>query len=119
MPLVSVDRFGNNSGSIHSEPNEVFWARHRNAMFSAESWPSAILFCSLTAIFACACLGLISGLFVTMLRVPSFIVTLAMMLLADGLAYNLSQGATIDEIPIAFTWLGKGTLWRIPNSAVI
>ncbi|QDU29379.1 Ribose transport system permease protein RbsC [Anatilimnocola aggregata] len=80
----------------------------------------ATLACSLAAIGACALFGAVSGTFVTLLRVPSFIVTLAMMLLADGVAYNLSQGATIDEIPRAFMWLGKGTaLVRIPNSAVL
>ncbi|WP_254512157.1 ABC transporter permease [Anatilimnocola floriformis] len=79
-----------------------------------------VLAASLTAISACALLGLISGSFVTLLRVPSFIVTLAVMLLADGLAYNLSAGATINELPTSFMWLGKGTtLGRIPNSAVL
>jgi ribose transport system permease protein len=78
------------------------------------------ILCSLIAILACASLGLISGSFVTLLRVPSFIVTLAVMLLADGLAYNLSAGATINELPQSFTWLGKGTtLGRLPNSAVL
>ena len=79
-----------------------------------------VLASGLTAIAACALLGLISGSFVTLLRVPSFIVTLAVMLLADGLAYNLSAGATINELPTSFMWLGKGTtLGRIPNSAML
>lgn len=79
-----------------------------------------VLGASLAAIAACALLGLISGSFVTLLRVPSFIVTLAVMLLADGLAYNLSAGATINEVPPSFMWLGKGTtIGRLPNSAVL
>lgn len=79
-----------------------------------------VLFASGMAIGACALLGLISGCFITLLKVPSFIVTLAVMLLADGLAYNLSGGATINEVPASFMWLGKGTaLGRIPNSAVL
>jgi ribose transport system permease protein len=79
-----------------------------------------VLLCSLAAIGVCATLGLVSGSFVTLLGVPSFIVTLAVMLLADGFAYNVSAGATINEVPSAFTWLGKGTtLGRLPNSAVL
>jgi ribose transport system permease protein len=78
------------------------------------------ILCSLAAILVCASLGLVSGSFVTLLGVPSFIVTLAVMLLADGIAYNVSAGATINEVPPAFTWLGKGTtLGRVPNSAVL
>jgi ribose transport system permease protein len=74
----------------------------------------------LVAIVACGLLGAISASFVALLRVPSFIVTLAMMLLADGLAYNLSAGATIQDVPATFGWLGNGTaLGRVPNSAVL
>lgn len=89
--------------------------------FGAESASLLVVLGSgFAAVAACAVLGLISGSFVTLLRVPSFIVTLAVMLLADGLAYNLSAGATINELPTSFMWLGKGTaLGRIPNSAVL
>lgn len=74
----------------------------------------------LVAILACGLLGAISATFVTLLRVPSFIVTLAMMLLADGLAYNMSAGASIQDVPQSFGWLGNGTaLGRVPNSAVL
>lgn len=81
---------------------------------------AAMLACASVAIVTCGLFGLASGLFVTYLRVPPFIVTLAVMLLADGLAYNLSQGATMDEVPASFTWLGKETtIGRVPNSAIL
>jgi ribose transport system permease protein len=92
----------------------------RDVAGGAEASIPAMLGCASAAIAMCAFFGLAAGLFVTCLRVPSFIVTLAVMLLADGLAYNLSQGATMDEVPLSFTWLGKGTtIGRIPNSAVL
>jgi ribose transport system permease protein len=92
----------------------------RDVAGGAEASIPAMLGCASAAIAICALFGLAAGLFVTCLRVPSFIVTLAVMLLADGLAYNLSQGATMDEVPPSFTWLGKGTtIGRIPNSAVL
>jgi ribose transport system permease protein len=80
----------------------------------------SVIGAGLAAIAACGLLGAISASFVTLLRVPSFIVTLAMMLLADGLAYNLSAGATIHQLPPSFGWLGNGAaLGRVPNSAVL
>jgi ribose transport system permease protein len=73
----------------------------------------------LASIVACGILGAISGFLVTFGNVPSFIVTLAMMLLADGLAYNLSGGATIQDVPRSFSWLAGGDALGVPNSAVL
>ncbi len=80
----------------------------------------SLVWCSLAAILFCGLIGLTSGLFITLLRVPAFIVTLAMMLLAEGLAYDLAGGATINEVPPSFSWFCTGTLiWRLPNSVIL
>ena len=60
------------------------------------------------AVLLCGLLGAFSGLMVTRWRVPPFIATLGMMQVASGLAYLLSQGRPIYQVPAAFTALGRG-----------
>ncbi len=75
------------------------------------------LWCSgLAGIFACALVGLFTGLLIAAFRLPPFIVTLAMMLLIRGIANVISNQRTIHEIPVAFDILGKGYLGGIPIS---
>jgi ribose transport system permease protein len=57
---------------------------------------------------------------VTFFQVPSFIVTLSMMLAARGLASEASRGASIYQVPASFRWLGGGAdLFGIPNGVVL
>lgn len=68
----------------------------------------------------CSAVGLLSGLTITMLGIPPFIVTLAMMLVASGIAYILAQGQSVYQIPESFVWLGRGAdLWHIPNAVLL
>src|SRR6185437_11092841 len=79
-----------------------------------------MIVCCLAAIAACAAVGLFSGSFVTFLRVPSFIVTLSMMLVASGLADMVSQNQTITQVPDRFVWLGRSAnLGGIPNAVIL
>ena len=59
--------------------------------------------------------GALNGVMLTVARLPSFIVTLAMMLIARGLAQRISAQQSIGDIPAAFRWLGGGSLGGIPN----
>ena len=63
-------------------------------------------------------LGLISGgfagLMVTRLRVPPFIVTLALMTIERGLAFILTGGFSIGNLPLGFGFLGRGHLGPVP-----
>jgi len=53
-----------------------------------------------------AALGAVNGLFAGLLRLPSIIVTLAMMVaLRDGLRW-ITQGAWVQNLPPEFQWLG-------------
>jgi len=61
------------------------------------------------AIGACGVAGLVSGGLITLFGIPPFIVTLAMMLVASGLAYTVAAGQSIYQIPESFVWLGRGT----------
>ncbi|HAV61485.1 MAG TPA: sugar-transporting ATPase [Verrucomicrobiales bacterium] len=64
--------------------------------------------------------GLFSGAMVTKFRIPPFIVTLAMMLVASGIAYLIAQGQSIYQVPDSFVWLGRGAdLFGIPNAVVL
>src|ERR1700694_3687840 len=64
-------------------------------------------------------IGLINGLAITLLRVPSFIQTLAMLVIARGLAEAISGGRTVYPIPGAFfdfmnrDFLGVGMIFWI------
>ncbi len=75
---------------------------------------------ALAGLLVSAALGLFSGIMVTWFAIPPFIVTLAMMLVASGLAYLLSKGQSIYQLPESFVWLGRGK-WAggIPISVVL
>jgi ribose transport system permease protein len=68
-----------------------------------------------TGVGVCALAGLFNGAMVTAFRIPSFIVTLAMMLMASGLAYKLSEGASVPQLPDSFFWVGGGETLGLPN----
>jgi rhamnose transport system permease protein len=69
-----------------------------------------------------ALVGAVNGLFVGMLRLPSIIVTLAMMVaLRDGLRWT-TQGAWVQNLPANFQWLGLGQnagQWLIVAASVV
>src|SRR5262249_649497 len=72
--------------------------------------------CCVAAVLICGGVGLFSGTFVTYFNVPSFIVTLSVMLIARGLAFKLAAGQSIFQVPASFVWLGgRADLGRVPN----
>ena len=50
-------------------------------------------------------LSFLAGAYTTLLP---FIATLGMMLVASGSAYILAEGQSINQVPDAFVWLGRG-----------
>lgn len=59
--------------------------------------------------------GLVNGLFVTLVRLPSFLVTLATMGLIAGLAQQLTGLQSVPVTDPAFVWIfGGGTLLGVP-----
>src|SRR5579884_3328160 len=87
----------------------------------AEAGTASGMFLScLAAVALCGLCGLFSGAMVTFFQVPAFIVTLAMMLVARGLASEVSHGASIYQVPASFLWLGGGAdLLGIPNGVLL
>jgi ribose transport system permease protein len=57
--------------------------------------------------------GLLNGLSVTVLKLPPFIATLAMMLVARGVALQITEAKAIGGLGDAFAELGNGSLGRI------
>jgi ribose transport system permease protein len=92
----------------------------RNVAGGESATPAAMTLCCLAALVLCGLCGLFSGTMVTFAQVPSFIVTLAMMLVARGLASEASGGASIFQVPASFVWLGGGAdLLGIPNGVLL
>jgi ribose transport system permease protein len=81
---------------------------------------SAMILGAVGAIVTCGIVGLLSGLMVAKFRMPPFIATLGMMLVASGVAYIVSGGESIYQIPDGFVWLGRGTaFFGIPNAVIL
>lgn len=53
-------------------------------------------------------IGLLNGLIVTTIRVPPFIVTLAMMLVVRGAAFKYTDARTISGLPVTFSSFSQG-----------
>lgn len=70
----------------------------------------SMVFCCLLAIAVGGCVGLFSTFFITVAGIPPFIVTLATMMVASGLAFIISGGYSIYQLPWNFTWLGRSSL---------
>ncbi|MEK7108191.1 MAG: hypothetical protein AAB898_00810, partial [Patescibacteria group bacterium] len=58
----------------------------------------------LAGIGLCALAGAFNGFMITAFRIPPFIVSLGMMMMASGLSFRLSEGRSIPELPAAFFW---------------
>lgn len=75
---------------------------------------------ALGGIGLCAASGWLAGGIITRLRMPPFIVTLAMMLVGSGLAYRLADNQSVYQVPESFIWLGRGAdLMNVPNAVVL
>ena len=70
----------------------------------------AILISFGIALAAASSIGLISGIIIAKLRVPSFIVTLGMAFVARGIALMISEGRTIGGLPAQLRDLGNESL---------
>lgn len=63
-------------------------------------------------VLGAAC-GAVNGFVVTRLKIPPFVATLGMMLMARGLALQLTGAAPISQLGEAFGILGNGALFRM------
>lgn len=81
-------------------------------MLTKTSMPMALtLLCSLAVGTA---FGLLNGLFVTKMRIPSFIATLGTQGITLGLSLGMNNGYVIAELPQSFGFFGNGIFVGIP-----
>ena len=64
-------------------------------------------------------ISVINGFSVVVLKMPSFIATMATFLMFSGLAVFYTKSATITNLPTSFTFIGDGTLAWLPVPALI
>lgn len=78
---------------------------------SGNAWAAAA-----SGLVAGALVGLVNAFFVTVVRLPSFLVTLATMGLIAGIARELTQLQSVPVIDSTFVWVfGGGRLLGVPN----
>lgn len=63
--------------------------------------------------------GMITGLLIESLQVSAIVITLGMMTVARGLAYIISGGLPVYDIPEAIVFLGQGYITGIPVPVLI
>lgn len=63
--------------------------------------------------------GYANGLVITKLRLPPFIVTLAMQEIAKGAVLTFSRGFPVSNLPAITSQIGRGTLGSIPYSVIV
>lgn len=73
-----------------------------------------VILAGISGVAACAVCGLINGGMIVGFKIPPFIATLGMMMIASGLAFMISQGQSIDRVPDFFDRLGRGKWLEIP-----
>lgn len=84
-------------------------------VFAGQPWPLAALAGLLAALFC----GVVNGVAVTRFKIPSLIATLAVGVIATGVAFLITGGiAYVGRFPATFVGLGRGTLAGVPLPVV-
>src|SRR5215472_2213161 len=73
----------------------------------------------LLALLLCAFLGLVNALGLTLIGIPSFIMTLAMMQIAAGISALLVRGQIAYKVPPLISTLGSGSIGGIPWIVIV
>ncbi len=83
----------------------------------ASGW--AVLVGFIVGILACGIIGGLGGFIVARFKVAPFITTLGIMMMARGLAFLITGGFSIYQVPKALPWLGQGRSLGVPNTVVL
>lgn len=81
--------------------------------------PTGLFLCCLAAILLCAAVGAVNGAFITLMRIPPFIVTLASMSAASGVAMIITRSETINAIPNSMLVLTRSSIFGVPTPVVL
>ena len=107
------------AGSLIAVASTVAARLIRDAGGGEEAGVLAVVLSCAAGLAVCSAVGLFSGSMVTYFAVPPFIVTLAMMLVASGLAFIGARGQTIEQVPPGFVALGWGKAFGVPNAVLL
>ena len=83
----------------------------------APGWTVLVGF--LAGTIACGVVGAIGGLIVAWFKVAPFITTLSIMMIARGLAFLITGGFSIYQVPAALPGLGQGRSLGVPNTVIL
>lgn len=83
----------------------------------APAWVIPIGF--LAGILCCGVVGGFGGFLVHRFRVAPFITTLGVMMMARGMAFMITGGFSIYQVPDGLTWLGQGRTLAVPNTVIL
>lgn len=98
--LMTSGEFDLSVGSVFGFSPVVMWT-----LFNEAALPLPVAF--LVAILVALVIGLVNGLFVTRMRIPSFLVTLGMLLVVRGTALWLTDGFPQRTWDAGDQWLSK------------
>jgi ribose transport system permease protein len=73
----------------------------------------------LLSLLLCAALGLVNALGLTVIGIPSFIMTLAMMQIAAGISALLVRGQIAYKVPGLIATLGSGSIGGVPWIVIV
>jgi len=65
------------------------------------------------------CVGILNGIAVSCLRVPSFMATMATQLIVRGLTLYIVDSKAIGNLPKAFLYIGNGKFGKLPFSIIL
>ncbi len=84
------------------------------AMAAASGAPGAVALAALAALGVGLAVGAFNGLMVSRFRVPPFVVTLAMLTICRGLAFVITEGRSVSDLPPGFGLFGRELFLRVP-----
>jgi ribose transport system permease protein len=89
------------------------------ALISVDGGTGAVLGGALAALGIGLVVGLFNGVMVAQFRVPPFVTTLAMLTICRGLAFIVTGGRSIGDLPASFEFLGKKRLAGVPLPVIL
>ena len=80
---------------------------------------SAVLVGFVVGTLSCGVIGGVGGFIVSRFKVAPFITTLGIMMMARGLAFMITGGFSIYQVPKTLPWLGQGRSLGVPNTVIL
>ncbi|HEX7312469.1 MAG TPA: ABC transporter permease [Pyrinomonadaceae bacterium] len=84
------------------------------AMVAAAGVPGGVALAAVAAVGVGLAVGVFNGVMVARFRVPPFVVTLAMLTICRGLAFVITDGRSVSDLPPGFTFFGQSRLLGVP-----